>query len=190
MTNFIPGKVVKTFLAKEGNKTIVRYPKWEDLNLLTCYINKLSEEDTFINLSGEKITKEEEAKFLADLFVSMEFLSKVFLCCFVKEKLVAICSIVRNERARKRGKHAGLFAITIAKEYRGQGIGYQLAKITIKEAKQKMTGLKIITLNVFHKNKIAQKLYEKLGFKQVGRIPKAILYKNKYIDKIIMYLKL
>ena len=41
---------------------VIRYPKWEDLEELTRYINKLSSEDTFVTFSGEEIKKEEEAK--------------------------------------------------------------------------------------------------------------------------------
>jgi len=50
---FIPGLIVKKFISKKGKEIIIRYPKWEDLEELTRYANKLSKEDTFVTFSGE-----------------------------------------------------------------------------------------------------------------------------------------
>lgn len=183
---FIPGKIVKVFTTKKGKEIVIRYPKWEDLDQLTFYINKLSQEDTFILFSGEKITKEEEGKTLASWFLAMEKGDKVVLGCFYKEKLVAIANVDRNLDNRKRGRHIGGFGISVAKEFRGEGIGFQLAKTIIDEAKKKITGLKMIILGVFEPNKIGLNLYKKLGFKEYGRLPKGIFYKGKYIDEVKM----
>ena len=54
---FMPGQIVKKFFSKKGKEMIIRYPKWEDLEEFTLYINKLSYEDTFITFSGEEIKK-------------------------------------------------------------------------------------------------------------------------------------
>lgn len=70
---FIPGKIVKKIRLKNDKEAVIRYPKWEDLEGLTSYINELSAEDTFITYSGEKISKEKEADFLASRFKEMEF---------------------------------------------------------------------------------------------------------------------
>jgi len=56
---------------------------------------------------------------------------------------------------------------------------------TLIDQARKM-GLKILTLTVFATNKIAIHVYKKVGFKEVGRIPKAIYRNEKYIDRIIM----
>lgn len=185
---FIPGKVVKTFETEKGHEVVVRYPRWEDLDKLTNYINALSQEDTFIRFSGETITVAEESEFLAGWFKRIDLSNGVMLCGFVADNLAGACGIERNEIQRQRSRHAGIFGIAVARQFRGEGIGYELARATIDEAKKMIPGLRLLTLDVFGKNVVAQGLYRKLGFEEVGRIPEAILYKGEYTDNVIMYL--
>jgi len=49
-----------------------------------------------------------------------------------------------------------------------------------------MMGLKILTLTVFATNKRAIHVYQKVGFKETGRILKGIYRKGKYLDRVIM----
>ncbi len=44
----------------------------------------------------------------------------------------------------------------------------------------------ILTLSVFATNKRAIHVYEKVGFKEAGRIRKGIYRKGQFIDRIIM----
>ncbi|MBU2052305.1 GNAT family N-acetyltransferase, partial [Patescibacteria group bacterium] len=69
---------------------------------------------------------------------------------------------------------------------RGQGIGLKIAQKTIQLAKEKL-GIKQVVLNCFANNKIGINFYKKLGFKKHGLHPKAVLYKNQYIDEILFY---
>lgn len=190
MSHFVPGFLVKTFQTKSGKTAEIRYPQWQDLEMVTDYINSLSKEDTFITFSGEKIAKEEEAKYLANVFTDSEMGEKVVLYCFVDAKLVGITDIYRDKGGRKRSYHVGILGISVAKEMRGQGIGKELMKTVIEEAKKKIEGLKIITLHVYSCNIAGKGLYEKLGFKAAGEMPGAILYKDKYAGKVDMYLEL
>lgn len=50
--------------------------------------------------------------------------------------------------------------------------------------------LKIITLEVFSLNILAQNLYKKFGFMEYGRLSGGIKYKNKFVDDILMYKKI
>lgn len=190
MTNFTPGQTVKTFSTKAGQPALIRYPLWEDLNQVVTYVNRLSQEDTYTTFMGELITKEEEARFLADLFLQIELGHKVFLFCFVEKDLVGICGLSRNTQQRLRGRHVGRFGISIDRKARGEGLGYELAQATIAEAKKKIPGLRVIVLDVYDKNQIAQNLYRKLGFQDAGKIPRAILYQGNYLDEMKMYLEL
>jgi len=67
---------------------------------------------------------------------------KVVLGCFYKEKLVGLTNVDRNKSDRKRSLHVGTFGISVEKEFRGEGIGYELGKTIIEEAKKKIPGLK------------------------------------------------
>lgn len=43
---------------------------------------------------------------------------------------------------------------------------------------------------VFANNDGARGFYRKMGFRESGRIPKAIFYKGRYVDQVLMYLDL
>jgi hypothetical protein len=117
---FMPGQIVKKIVSKKGKEMVIRYPKWEDLEELTRYINKLSSEDTFVTFSGEEIKKEEEAKVLSEWFYGMEIGDKVVLGCFYKEKLIGLANVDREKSNRKRSLHVGIFGISVEKELRGR----------------------------------------------------------------------
>jgi len=190
MSNFIPGKLVKKFITKKGTDVVIRYPRWEDIDELTRYINKLSKEDTFILFSGETITKEEEAKAVASWFAKMETGDEVFLVVEKDKKIIAVANVSRNTLNKKRSLHVGVLGISVEKEFRGEGIGEELLKTIINEAKNKIKNLRLVVLEVFGENTHAQKLYEKIGFKKCGEIPEMIYFHGRYISAITMYLKL
>ncbi|MGA8905816.1 MAG: GNAT family N-acetyltransferase, partial [Candidatus Bathyarchaeia archaeon] len=48
----------------------------------------------------------------------------------------------------------------------------------------KQAGLKVIILDMFATNTAARRLYESVGFVEVGKIPKAIHRDGKYIDLV------
>ncbi len=189
MKTFTPGIIVYEFITKNGQQAVIRYPQFSDVEAITEYANILSTEDTYVTLSGEQLSLEEEQKYLEDEFHKIEDGDGVMLICTVDGNLVGNCSITRNQRGRKRSFHLGIFGISIHKDYRGQGLGLELAKATIDEAKLNIDGLKIITLSVYKPNTSAVEMYKKLGFIEYGMLPEGTAYKDEYIDKILMYKK-
>jgi RimJ/RimL family protein N-acetyltransferase len=188
MSYFHPGKIVKEFTTKKGHTAQLIYPKWELVDQVMDYINTLSAEDTFVSFSGEEMTLKDEAEFLAHTFVSMELGEAQFLFCIVDGKFAGICGIEQMKELRKRSKHVGSFGLSIAKEFRGEGLGYELAYATIVEATKQMRDLKIVVLSCFSSNVAALALYKKLGFEETGRKPKSLHYKGEYIDEVQMTL--
>ena len=81
--------------------------------------------------------------------------------------------------------HLGEFGISLSSDIRGQGIGKLLMSLVISEAKKNLK-LKI-NLSCFSSNKIAQHLYQSLGFVEYGRLPKGLFYQDQFIDEILMY---
>ncbi|MGF6953405.1 RimJ/RimL family protein N-acetyltransferase [Neobacillus sp. B4I6] len=69
-------------------------------------------------------------------------------------------------------------------EGRGKGIGYDA--IQYMEEQIKKQGLKRIELGVFEFNEQAQKLYQKLGYKEIGRIEKFTYWQGKMWTDIRM----
>lgn len=189
MANFAPGRVAGRFRSRQGEEVVIRYPKWDDLDLLTDWINELSQEDTFISYSGERFTLEQEADFLAGLFKDMEFQNKVFLCAFVGDDLASTC-VVHRRAAHRRQQHVGMIGLSTRAAFRGQGIGRELSRTAIEEAAKNIPGLRLIMLEVFGNNKAAIDLYRKLGFRETGRIPGGVLFRGELVDDVIMCLDL
>lgn len=177
-------KVVYQGKTSKGIEITIRYPEILDAQAMTDYINTLSEERTFITYQGEKETPESEGKFLSSLLEKISNKKAVMLLVFANSDLVGISDV---ELGIRTGRHVGLLGISIAKEFRGEGIGKLLIEHLIKESKQNLVDLEIITLGVFSSNKLAINWYEKLGFIEEGRLPKGIKLANGYVDHIYMY---
>ena len=190
MSNFIPGKIVKKFIAKNGDEVTIRYPLIADIDQLTTYINEISKENTFVSFSGEVVSHDEERNFILSYFDAMESMDKLYLLIETNGKIIGSSTIDRDVSHRRRSRHVGIFGLIVKKEFRGMGIGYELSKTIIEEAKVGIPGLKMITLTVFDMNDMAKGLYTKLGFKQFGSLPKSLLYKDEYVDQQMMYLEL
>lgn len=189
MTN-TPGRLVKEFITKSGKHAIIRYPTMDDVEDLWKHINAISAEDTFVTFSGETISIEEEEKYLSSELRLISEQKAVKLFCYVDGNFAGVCDIHRHEQKKKRGEHVGMFALVIGKAYRGDGIGFTLVQTTIDEAKATMKNLRLVILECFASNEAAMHLYAKLGFREVGRLPKALWYHEDYIDEVMMALPL
>ena len=179
------GMIVKTVRSNKGHDVVIRYPKWEDVDALTEYINELSQEDTFITVHHEVMTKENEMHYLADNFCKMEKGDMIQLFAFVEGVFAANCSI---ERGTRRMKHVGTVAIAIQKAYREEGIGTVLLETLIAQAKK--LPLALLTLSCYETNDRALHVYEKVGFQKAGMIPGAIDLHGHKQGEIFMYLPL
>lgn len=178
---FTPGTVVHEFVSKKGREITFRFVLESDAPFLLEYINTLSIEDTFIRLSGEQYTLEQEQKYVADWLVQINANNKIALVALDGEKIVSFATVDRLER---RSKHVGHLALSVDKEYREEGIGKEILT-TLLELSPKM-GLQMIELSAYSPNEIAIGLYLKLGFNEVGRIPKKALFHGELVDEIIM----
>ena len=166
------------------NQIVFRQVKPSDLRSVYRWVKEIEKEDTFITINAaEPISLKEEKEYFKDLFKKIGQKKTVKIAVFDGKKYLGSCDI---EKQGKRQGHIGLFGIALAKGCRGQGIGFRLAKETIRLAKKKL-GLKQIILSCFASNKIGISFYKKLGFKQYSRHPRAVLYQGKYIDTIWFY---
>jgi RimJ/RimL family protein N-acetyltransferase len=172
--------VVKTFNAKDGRKIILRNPRLEDLDDLLGLINSLVEEDADIHRI-EKVTKEQEKVWLEGSLLKIKKRQLFDLVVEVDGKVVG-----NSELKIKTGRssHVGYIGIVIKKGYRDIGIGNAMLKALIFHAET--IGLMMLTLDVFSTNNRAIHVYEKLGFKETGRIPKKLVKNGKYVDEILM----
>lgn len=175
---------IDTFTTKSGQEIKFRYPTIEDAEILKNYINKISAEESFLLLQGFQNTTESETKWLQDKLEKISKNQSVYLCGFCDDQLVACAEIELGIEAKS---HVGNFGISVALEFRGQGIGEKLMELTINESIKKLSELRIITLEVFDQNQIARNLYRKLGFIEYGKIPGGLKRKGQFDDAIYMY---
>jgi len=174
----------KTFIAKDGRKVVLRPPKWEDLEGLMEYINSLVDEKAEIVLT-KKVTREEEAEWLRKRLISIDKSDVIHVVAEVNGEVVAGAEVGKQ---KYRMSHVGMLGIGIKSGFRGIGIGTVIMKTLIEESRK--AGLKVLVLDVFDTNNIAKELYEKMGFKEAGKIPKGICKNGKYIDLVRMALEL
>ena len=74
----------------------------------------------------------------------------------------------------------------VSSKYRGQHIGEKLVKDSLEKGKEK--GFQILQFNaVVASNLPARHLYERLGFKQLGTIPKGFKMKDGHYEDICPY---
>ena len=179
-------KNINSFITKTGKEIIFRYPTINDVEILKNYINKISNEKTFILFQGEQLTLESEIVWLKDKLEKISKNECIYLCAFYNNQLIGSSEVTLKDKVKA---HVGSFGITIDPDFRNLGIGKKLMDLVISESIKNIPNLKIIELEVFGNNSIAKKLYEKFGFVEFGRLPEGILHRNKYVDAILMYKK-
>ena len=184
MKSLKTGKIICQFIANDGRNVILRTPKWEDLDDLLEFICSLIDEGADITMH-KKPTRQEAAEWMGRLLTNLEN-DKVFaLVAEVDGKVIA-----NSELSQKTGysEHVGEIGIAIKASYRDVGIGSEMLRTLIAHGRE--IGLKVLRLSVFSSNQRAKHVYEKVGFKETGRIPREIFKGGKYIDEILMIMEL
>lgn len=177
-------KIVFKGKTKDGISYLIRYPKRTDLNEFWHYINKLSKEKTFISFQGEEISLKEERQWVNSIIKKIKEGKSVQLIVEIDKKIVGVSGIDLQNRV---ARHVGTFGISIAAGFRNKGIGKNLMEQVINEARKNIRDLKIIHLECFANNPTACNLYKSFGFKEYGKLPNGISYKDGFVDEILMY---
>lgn len=177
-------KIVCKKKTENGNTITVRYPERNDAKIMCAYANTLSKERTFVLFQGEKITLKYEQVYLAKVLLDIRNHMRVNLLIFWNKKLVGITEIGLNRGPKN---HVGELGISIARDFRGRGLGKLVMTLILKEAKKHLPILTMVILNVFASNKLAINLYKKFGFKKYGALPHGLKRMGKFDDEIYMY---
>jgi RimJ/RimL family protein N-acetyltransferase len=174
------GVSVAEFSTKNGQRVVLKTPRWEDLDGLLDLINSLVEEKAEIVIS-DKLTREEEADWLADLLVRLEKDQAFFFVAEVDGKVVASSDLHVGRGTEKR---AGNVGIVVKDGFRGMGIGTRMMQTIVEFARKR--GLRVLVLSVFATNERAIHVYENVGFVKCGRVPRKHFHRGRYVDEIIM----
>lgn len=89
-------------------------------------------------------------------------------------------------RFSHRCAHAGIadLSVYVAREHRGQGVGYALLREI--EARAAQNGFHKIVLHALNTNEHGKSLYRKCGFSEVGVFKEHGMLDGKYVDVVAM----
>lgn len=179
------GKIVKTFTSKKGREVVFRYPKEDDFQAIWGFACDLADEDTFVMLSGPPPSESEERKWFAEVLEKIKTNESIHIEVYVNG---VYAGNGRVDTGKYRHSHVGHTGVALRPEYRAEGIGTELMRSLIDEARG--LGLRLLTLSCFENNEQALHVYEKLGFVRSGVTPGAIAFKGNYIGEVHFYLPL
>lgn len=176
-----PGTVIKT-MKMDGKNVIFRTIRESDIDDLFEHINMLVKERAFISMQ-HSATPKEEKKWLKRSIESLKKNKTITVVVETDGKAIASAHVAEGDKDAIR--HVCEIGVGLMKEYRGIGIGTELMKVLLDIGK-KILKCSMARLSVYEPNKAAKHVYEKIGFKEAGRIPKGCNYYGKYYDEIIM----
>jgi RimJ/RimL family protein N-acetyltransferase len=175
---------IKRFAAKDGRMVVLRCIRWEDLDELVDLINSLIEEKAYIVLNV-KLTRNQEIDWLARYLPDIEKGKRIGVVAEVDGHVASNGEVTVKSGAQS---HVGELGIVIKSGYRDVGIGSEMIRVLVEESRKK--GLKLLVLRLFAENSRARHVYEKFGFREVGRVPRAFCRGAEYSDEVIMALGL
>lgn len=170
-----------------GNLSAVRLrpPEPNDALALMDFFNGLIEEGVQIS-RDRRLGYEEEVEWLRK---ELDEMARGEALIFVAEDEDGkMAGAVDIRRGKFKESHTAELGISVCKDYRKKGLGTELMRLALAEAKK--IGIKLVWLQVFSTNKDAIGLYRKLGFKKEATLKKMLFYRGRYVDKIIMSLPL
>jgi len=170
---------------KKGQDIELRNAESSDATAFIEYLRITAGETPFLIREPEEIcfTTEQEQEFLQNKINSDK---ELVLLAYTNGQFIGSCSLMCIGN-NKRYAHRCNVAIAIYKEYFGNGTGKIMLETVLNVAKQ--IGYEQAELEVMTKNVNAIKLYEKLGFKKYGILPKNIKYKDGSYDNSYWMMK-
>lgn len=168
--------------SRDGEDFILRSPYKADAAALLNYFRCVyAETDNLLRYPEEvKLTEEEEEAFIERQNTSP---SGCFLLILSQDGEIAGSGQVAGISDLQRIRHRAECAISIRKKYWHRGLGNLLMPLLIEEARR--LGFLQLELSVVEENTSARRLYEKNGFTETGRKPRAFREKDGTFRNLI-----
>jgi RimJ/RimL family protein N-acetyltransferase len=160
------------------------FPAWRDLRLRALREHPDSFGSSFADYAATPY-EDAEQRFTG---TSLASANTVFLAFDASGTLAGTTGIYR-ENGPKSQHRMGIWGVYVAAEARGQGIGTRLLQEAIAYSRT-IDGVRQLELAVASHNLAAVRVYERAGFQQFGRLPRALLLDNQFIDEDLMILLL
>ncbi len=167
----------------------VRAEDEEDLvaNYFGCYDERERGEPIGIVLFAERPSRTAEADWFAGLLGRVGEGGELAFVAEVDGRAAGLCTVSPLGPPGHEAGHVGALGILIGAAARGRGVGGALLRSTRRACEGRF---EIIVLSVFRTNEAARRLYEKVGFRTYGTLPRAIRRGGAYLDEEKMYLVL
>lgn len=164
-----------------NNTYIIREAVPDDAEKMIPYLNQVGgESDNLLHGENEFVVPIEGVK--RKLAMSNNSENSIVLIALDHEQIIARAELDGYYSARVR--HRAKFSISVKKEYWNQGIGTEMIKRIVEQAKKMK--IRVIELEAITDNARAIALYHKMGFADIG-IYKDYFYVNGiYKDAVIM----
>lgn len=161
---------------------IVRPAREDDAEQLVAFVHDLAAEPANNILWGPgefAMTLEQEREFLASMARAP---NSVFLVAVDGDRIVG--SVDAHGGRRVANRHAATLGISVARDHRGKGAGTLLMQALVDWARK--AGIRRLELNVFARNAIAIRLYQRFGFAVEGRRSRSAFKEGEYLDDLLM----
>lgn len=123
-----------------------------------------------------------------DYLRSMSAREAIFLAETTTQQVVGFQSLDQWTKLYHSMDHVGQLGTFVLRDWRGRGIGRQLASSTLPFARS--AGYEKLVIYVRASNTDAQRFYTELGFSSCGRLVRQVKIAGVYDDEILMEMRL
>lgn len=168
---------------KNGREVLLRHIERSDVDWIWENFNQVVDEGKYLPTFEKVVTEYEKTSWWRDLRMLEN------LCLVAEDENIEgskniVGQVTIEDIQWEASDHVAVLGIIVRKDYRNQGLGYELIKYALEEA-EKINKEKV-TLSVFATNESAIQLYKKIGFKTVGIREKQFFMDSHYIDEVLM----
>ena len=162
----------KEILLKDGRACILRPAQASDAQAMLDYLRAVSAETPFLLRGEEEITDtlESEERLLEQ---KREDPREMMMVAEADGWIAGNCAVLSYGSPRRAAHRCG-FAIAVRKAYWGLGLGSAMLGYACSLAQT--LGYEQMELEVVEGNERAQRLYERYGFEETGKIYRALKY--------------
>jgi RimJ/RimL family protein N-acetyltransferase len=171
----------------------LRTLRWEDFEpLVRTYFDAYDERDRGepigLTLFHARPSASDEVNWFASAFRKSEAGDEIHVIADRGGVAVGHCAIAPASpiRAAEQG-HVGVLGILVDRSVRSQGVGAALLEEALRRARGQYD---VVKLGVFASNERAHWLYEWIGFRDFGRLPKGIKRGGEYTEEVHMWVDL
>jgi RimJ/RimL family protein N-acetyltransferase len=108
---------------------------------------------------------------------------RYWFLCRVDGEVAGLCAFTRITHTRKEAHRGDLGSMYVRAAYQGRGVADALLKAVFDAAEG---NVEMITLTVNAENPRAIAFYQRMGFRECGRMPRAINIDGRYYDELEM----